>query len=75
MLSEKSFLPNETFSGQPNQSPPPNTFNVRIIRRHSLHDFNGNYKALDISVIVSNKLMILEAPRADIAFRPVVSAE
>jgi|GEM_PF-3573797 len=38
-----------------------------------LHDFNCKYKALDISVIVSNKLMSLEARDADIAFRPVVS--
>lgn len=38
-----------------------------------IHDFNCKYKELNISVIVSNKLMSLEARDADIAFRPVVN--
>ncbi|TDV98382.1 LysR family transcriptional regulator [Halomonas alkaliantarctica] len=38
-----------------------------------IHDFNCKYKELNISIIVSNKLMSLEARDADIAFRPVVS--
>lgn len=38
-----------------------------------IHDFNCKYKELNVSVIVSNKLMSLEARDADIAFRPVVN--
>ncbi|QNI02140.1 LysR family transcriptional regulator [Halomonas sp. SH5A2] len=67
----KIFSANEKFSG-----------NLTITTTDTLmygllgdiiHDFNCKYTALDISVIVSNKLMSLEARDADIAFRPVVS--
>lgn len=38
-----------------------------------IQDFNCKHKELNISVIVSNKLMSLESRDADIAFRPVVN--